>query len=625
MTFLGLSQTGLLALAASVVLATTLLYILKLRRRAVSVPFSPVWHRVLGDKDSTQLFSQLKRWLSLLLQLVLALLLVFAVADPRLTEQWLDGRNVVVLVDVSASMKASDVNPSRLGVAKQKVSSLIDSLSGRDRMLIAELGVSPRPLSTMTDDVTVLATALKTLQAKDTGADLARGLFFALDSLRGASKPEIILVSDGAFEDVQNLGQRLNFGETKFSFIPLGDGGDNAAITAFSVRRYPLDRSRYEVMLEVANFSDAPREVELTLLGDGDVVDVSRFNLAAGERLPRFYQDLAGAGRTLEARIQMLSGSDKLTADDRAYALLPERRRVHVLLVTPGNTYVEATLLLDEYLDVEVISPGTPLPKGPFDVTILDQVAPELRPEHGAALYLNPPEAGGPLKYAKSLSDFGFDSWDRQSPILRWIAPENIQVSRGHSFEVVRGDRIVGASELGPILVSGERHGKRFVALSFDPRDSDFVLRVGWPLFVLNTINYFAEEDSRYLSSFRTGELWHVPVPPSVDAVELVYPDQQRLKLSPKDGVVSLFGEQAGFYAVEARPGEALGGFAANLNNPFESHLEVVRELRVGSVLAASVTGFAPGVRRELWWYLLAAAVGLSCLEWFAYHRRMTV
>jgi Ca-activated chloride channel homolog len=30
-------------------------------------------------------------------------------------------------------------------------------------------------------------------------------------------------------------------------------------------------------------------------------------------------------------------------------------------------------------------------------------------------------------------------------------------------------------------------------------------------------------------------------------------------------------------------------------------------------------------VRREIWVYLLAAAVALTALEWFTYHRRITV
>src|SRR5512138_1613723 len=102
-----LIQVGALAGAAVVVF-----YILKLRRRPVAVPFSKIWQRILRDKEATSLFSRLKRLLSLLLQLALLALLVFALGDPRTAVEVVKGRNVVVLVDTSASMQASDGGPS---------------------------------------------------------------------------------------------------------------------------------------------------------------------------------------------------------------------------------------------------------------------------------------------------------------------------------------------------------------------------------------------------------------------------------------------------------------------------------------------------------------------------------
>ena len=91
--------------------ASLVLYMLKLRRRVVAVPFSPLWERILRDKEATSLFSKLKRLLSLLLQLALLALLVLALGDPRAAESLIKGRTVVVLVDASASMQATDVSP----------------------------------------------------------------------------------------------------------------------------------------------------------------------------------------------------------------------------------------------------------------------------------------------------------------------------------------------------------------------------------------------------------------------------------------------------------------------------------------------------------------------------------
>ena len=616
----GLPLSTLLAIGGAVGALTAVLYILKLRRRPVAVVFSPIWQRVLRDRQSSQLFSQLKRWLSLLLQLVLVALLAFALGDPRTAVSAVEGRNVVVLVDASASMKATDVAPSRIDRARREVSSLVDGLGGADRMLIAKMDATLTPLSTMTGEVTELRESVGRLNATDTRADLGRGLAFALDSLRGLSKPEVIIVSDGVLGDVERASTGLPLGSVKVSFIPVGERGENVALTQFSVRRYPLDKSRYEVMLEVTNTTDKPQGVELSLLGDGEVVDLSRLSLAPKERLPRFYADLGGASRRLEASLRLAGGSaDDLPADDRAFALMPERRRARILVVTRGNTYLEAALLLDEYLEVTTVDPADYPPKGAFDVTIFDGVAPPVAQSTRAALYLAPPKEGSPVEVHRPIEEFGFDTWDKKSPVVRWIAMENIQVAKGVTFKPQKEDRVVGASVHGPTLVAGRRDGRPFVALGFDPRDSDMVMRVAWPLFVLNTVESFSEESAEYVSSFRTGDVWRVPAPAAANSASLRLPGGEVLEVPVKEGRAVFFGDTAGFYelSVGGNPGFKTE-IAANLSDLDESHVAPVRELKLTGKPAAAVEGFSRGVRSELWVYVVLAAFALSVLEWLS-------
>src|SRR5438105_2159956 len=117
------------------------MYILKLRRRVVAVPFSKLWHRILKDKEATSLFSKLKRLLSLLMQLALLALLVLALGDPRAAASLIKGRNLVVLIDSSASMQATDggAGETRLDAARREVKSLIRGMGGSDRMLVAQM------------------------------------------------------------------------------------------------------------------------------------------------------------------------------------------------------------------------------------------------------------------------------------------------------------------------------------------------------------------------------------------------------------------------------------------------------------------------------------------------------
>lgn len=650
MILAGLTLGQLAAIFGVAAAFATALYILKLRRRAVAVPFSKLWERILRDKEATSLFSRLKRLLSLLVQLALLALLAFALGDPRAAATLIKGRNLVVLVDASASMQATDGAPTRLDAAKAEVKKIIRGLGGADRMLVAQMDAAVTPLGPSSSDTSELERALDAIKPTDARADFPRALRFATDSLRGLDNAEIVVVSDGRLGEALDASGKVHLGDdVKLTFVPVGTGARNVGITQFSVRRYPLDKSRYEVMLEVTNTGPEQEDVELSLFGDGALVDLTKIRLRPGERLPRFYPNLSGASRTLEAKIQpLLDSKDDLPADNHAYALLPERRRAKVLVVTPGNTYLEAALLLDEYLDVQLASPRDYVEKiAPagikHDVVLFDGVTPVEMPRANT-IYLDPRGPGAPVKAELEIKQPGFDRIDRKHPIVRWTALDDVNIARGYRLVPQPGDKVVGASEQGPILVTGTRGGFKFVAMGFDVRESDLPLRVAWPVLLLNSINFFTDEDAQYISSFRTGDVWRVPVLTQTGQAKLKAPGGAELIVPVHEGRAVYLGERAGFYELAGAEGSdpsgdvgsagepASGGppvgvtsFAANLLDADESAIEPAKDLVVDGKKAGTVSGFQIGVRREIWIYLLLAAVLLTAIEWVTYHRRITV
>ncbi|MRG91897.1 vWA domain-containing protein [Polyangium spumosum] len=631
MHFVGVPLATLLQIGALAGAVVVVFYILKLRRRPVAVPFEKLWERILRDKEATSLFSQLKRLLSLLLQLALLALLLLALGDPRPAANILEGRNILVLVDASASMKATDAAPSRIEAAKEEVKRMVRGLSGSDRMLVAQMDAAVTPLSTMTSEIPDLEAAVASIKATDAGADFARGLRFGVDTLRGLSSPEIIVVSDGALGPTVDAAGPVELGDVRLSFVPIGSRSANVAITGFSVRRYPLDKSRYEVMLEVTNTNDEAVDVELSLFGDGQLTDLSQIRLGPKERLPRFYPNLSGASKTLEAKIAYANGSrDDLPADDHAFALLPERRRARVQVVTTGNMFLEAALLLDEYLEVTSVDPSKYPAKGNFDVTIFDGVTPNVTPGSGSLLYLNPSGENVPFEVGKPVEDtdpnyrLGFDELDEKHPILRYTVLSDVNIGRARPLKGEKEDKVIGRSYKGPILIAGSRAGVKFVALGFDIRESDFPLRISWPLFLLNTINEFVEEDVQYISSFRTGTVWQIPASSAAQIATLEMPDGAKRDVPVKDGRAVFLGQQAGFYKLSTGPDEVTT-FAANLVDPAESEIKPATELVVGGRAAGAVGEFKVGVRREIWIYLLAAVLLVTAIEWLTYHRRVTV
>lgn len=607
--------------------AVVILYLLKLRRRQVTVPFVKLWEHVLAEKQTTRLFSQLKRILSLLIALAIVAGLAFALGDPRYEGATASGRTLVVLVDASASMQATDTEAgSRMAAARERVGALIEGLGPADRLLIAQMDATTTPVSPLSSEPRILTAALEEIEAEDVTADLGRGLRFALDVLRDEPGAEVVVVSDGRLDAPAGILGRVSDAGVRLSFAKVGEASRNVAITAFSVRRYPLDKSQSEVLVELYNPTDDEHAVELTLLGDGSPLDVQQLTVGPEERLRRFFRNVSGADQTLEARLSLSDGTrDALPVDDRAYARLPERRRAKVLAVSPGNLYVSAALLLDEYLDVTEVAPSEYPPAGRFDVVVFDSFVPSTPPD-AHAIYIYPlvsAEETEPFPVTGMVDRPFFDRLDRRHPLLAFTALSDVNVGQSLAVDLREGDRVVAGDDNAPLIVAGTRNDHRMVAINFDLRQSDLPLRVAWPLLLLNAIDWFVAEDSAYVSSYRTGETWHIPVPSGETVATIVAPDETERQVPVVDGRAIYAGTRAGFYTITA--GEHEEVFAANLGPGEEARIEPVEVLEVEGTRAEEPTAGRAGVRRELWIYLVFFAIAVLVLEWFTYHRRWTV
>src|SRR5690242_11317701 len=120
------------------------MYILKLRRKDVVVSSTFLWRQVIRDVQANAPFQKLRKNLLLLLQLIAAALIIFALARPFLRSLATGGRNIVVIVDTSASMGATDVAPSRLEEARRKAHELVRQRRPGDLMMVLSASSRPR-------------------------------------------------------------------------------------------------------------------------------------------------------------------------------------------------------------------------------------------------------------------------------------------------------------------------------------------------------------------------------------------------------------------------------------------------------------------------------------------------
>ncbi len=198
-TFAEPSRLALLALPAAAVLLA--LYRHRRRRAQQRRLASPgVWVRLLGGVPATGL-ARLLLWCGA------AALIVLALARPQWGEQpheeSVRTRDLVVALDVSASMRCEDVRPSRLTRSIETIQRLLPQLEG-NRLAVVVFAGDAYPLLPLTTDLSAVGVFLEGVEAgmvAQPGSNLERAVNASLELLPDEGEGRVLML----FTDGENL------------------------------------------------------------------------------------------------------------------------------------------------------------------------------------------------------------------------------------------------------------------------------------------------------------------------------------------------------------------------------------------------------------------------------------
>lgn len=140
------------------------------------------------------------------LTLIALAFLVIALADPHVPlPNKKQGVNVVLSLDISGSMSATDYKPSRIDAAKQAAATLIHSLKANDYVGLITFDTGARTSAYLTPDKQSVLASLSRVQVSNGATAIGDGLSLAVDMASSIpnKKRIVILMSDG----VNNAGQ----------------------------------------------------------------------------------------------------------------------------------------------------------------------------------------------------------------------------------------------------------------------------------------------------------------------------------------------------------------------------------------------------------------------------------
>ena len=138
------------------------------------------------------------------------------------------------------------------------------------------------------------------------------------------------------------------------SFVWSAAAQVTSASSHFQTRRSLRDLTGYQVLIEVANYSDEPVRCRLEIERNGMMVDIIPLSIAAGSTWHQVLDKASNEGGRLRAR---LDRADALAADNEAWAILPPRDPLAVTMFASDQGFAD--------LYVEKVLEASPLVRQP--------------------------------------------------------------------------------------------------------------------------------------------------------------------------------------------------------------------------------------------------------------------
>jgi hypothetical protein len=533
--------TPLALLGLLFVPAVVAMYLLKLRREETPVPSTLLWHRLVADVEANAPWQRLRRSLLFLLQLLLVVILVLLAARPFVERPAGLARDIVLVVDTSASMSATDLQPNRLAAAKAAAIDALRDLPTGGKVSVIEAGRTARIVASGSSDLGRVRLAIDSIQPTSSTGDLADALALASELAAQSGDAEVLVATDAALASVPDVAV-----DAPVRVLRVGSesGRDNQAIVALAVRTAPSAVTR-SVFVSVANLDTEYADRRIELWGDGQLLESRDVDVDGQQRADVIIDDVPENVAVVEVRLvgqedaEDGGAPDQLAADDRAWAIVPPDREREILLVGAGDPFLETALSYlpntrlfgvkpDRYPIDAQRTDGTK-----WDLIIFEATVPLAMPDVPTLLIA--PSKTSPLGTVDgTLKNPGIGSLSTEEPILRYVDLTTTHISEAAKLELPAWARAVIPGPKGaPLLYAGVRDNIPSAVLAFEPRHSDLPLQVAFPILIANLTGELMGGGGAPTDAVKPGDPVTLPIPPGATGVRVERPDGSAVELAP--------------------------------------------------------------------------------------------
>ena len=589
------------------------IHTLRPKPRPVEVTNLLFWQAALKEKNRRMTLARLKKSLPLLLQILILLLAALALAEPTWTHTGTRTGNLILVIDTSASMQTRIGSGSRFDLAKAKALELIEQRDPDQKIMIVEAGRQAVVLTGLTDSSHRAANLVSRLAPSDAAARMAPAVYLALAFVDPAAEDRVYLITDGAGDNLSALVKN----HPKIRPVIVGGGRHNVGVTKFEFRQQADGNNQYEFMLEAKNFTPSPRTCPIRLALDNVVLFDQATRFEAREKKLLILPCAGPIGGIARATLDI---DDDFAVDNQAYLSLNTAKDIWVLLVSPGNPFLEK--LLAAYPNFHVNSVKEIMPSSwqaqaaRHDIVIVDRLdfPPTTR---GNLLLIDSYSPAIPAIKTGDVRRLRHPVWDRTNPLMADVDLSGLIVAQASRLEADQRLVPVAAADQGGLMYTFEEGGLRAVLLSFYITRSDLPLKVAFPVMMSNIFNWLNPHKLEFsILQTRAGEPFDIFLNPQTDIFYTRAPHEKWQKQRAAGNPFRYTGtRRTGIYTVSENNRQRY--FTVNLCAESESDIAPQAIYPEPGRPAPEPFAKEIDVRQPLWTAFILAVWALLVVEWY--------
>jgi len=545
------------------IVSLILIYSIMTKRRTETVSSLFLWRGIRQIHREQSLFRKFIRerlfYLHLLI-LILLLLALFQFSLGKSSGRGM-GQRVILIMDISASMKTLEGENSRLDLAKEKALDLMSNLRNPEVMIIAA-GTRVRTVLSFTRDSGEIKKTIKSMQSEETVADIEAAVLQSKSYLMDGIS--VYLFSDGAFGRLTSIIDAT----PNLSFVPIGQTVANISLKNLEILEQ-IEGIYKTAGVLLKNYSPGSARSDVELFADGKLIDVQRIEIPAGDERELFFYHVPKVFRNLKT---VLNNPDPFLTDNSRYFSQPEHQSTSVLLVSRDSHFLRLLLEQFEGHDLIIINPDryeeTLKQAGEdfYDIGIYDNYLPSAEMSR-ASIYINPNENthGIVLSNKYIVPDQLYEF--RDHPVMRHTDFSDVIIRKARMIQSFEGTALLESGN-SPLIVITDANRRKRVVFSFDIRDSNFPKSINFPVFFSNLVNWLQPSDGGIGGyNISSGDTFLRLLPPKFrnhKKATIKSPDKREWKTEIKDGMIEFSNTyMTGIYRIIFDSGEM--EFAVNL------------------------------------------------------------